>query len=52
MWNWIEKLMGKPAQPIRKRVPMEIPFEQIDSRSGRVDDSPTDEFTERELKDS
>ncbi|MFQ6370398.1 hypothetical protein [Shewanella sp. YIC-542] len=29
MWNWLGKLMGKPQPSRRKRVQVDIPFEQI-----------------------
>ncbi|WP_169732698.1 MULTISPECIES: hypothetical protein [Shewanella] len=28
MWNWFSKLVNKKTQPQRKRVDVEIPFEQ------------------------
>lgn len=52
MWNWIGKFIGKTPQPQRKRVQVDIPFEQILSNRPMMDEHKQEEMPESESKGS
>lgn len=52
MWNWIEKLCQKSSQPTRKRVPIDIPFEQFDTQPLNFEMPPAKDKKAPDLEDS